>query len=127
MHYADDILVVDDDQPIVQMIIDVLAEEGYAVRTAMSPHEARIAIAERRPNLVLCDIHMPGETGLMFVSDLRSSALADVPVIFMSADITVVRKLWMDDSTCCLLKPFGIVELIDSIAQHLRRDRVVAS
>jgi DNA-binding response OmpR family regulator len=83
MHDADDILVVDDDQPIVQMITDVLVEEGYTVRTALNPHEARLAIAERRPNLVLCDINLPGETGVVLVSSLKDNLLADVPVVFM--------------------------------------------
>jgi DNA-binding response OmpR family regulator len=126
MHCANDILIVDDDQPIVQMIIDVLTEEGYAVRAALSPHDARVAIAERRPSLMLCDIHMPGETGVALVSNLKNSGLADVPVIFMSADARAARKLSIDNSTLCLLKPFDIGELIDCIAQRLCRDRVVA-
>ena len=126
MHCTDDILIVDDDQPIVQMIIDVLTEEGYTVRAALSPRDARVAIAERRPSLMLCDIHMPGETGVTLVSNLKNSGLADVPVIFMSADVRAARKLLIDNSTLCLLKPFDIGELIDCIAQHLCRDRVVA-
>jgi CheY-like chemotaxis protein len=127
MHDADTILVVDDDQPIVEMIADVLAEEGYAVRTALSPREARGAIAERRPNLVLCDVNLPGETGVSLVRSLKNSVLADVPVVFMSADIRAIRELSVDGSTFCLLKPFYIDDLIQCIAQHLCRDQFVAS
>jgi CheY-like chemotaxis protein len=93
MHYADDILVIDDDQPILEMITEVLTEEGYIVRTSLSPREARVAIAERCPSLVLCDIHLPEETGVMLVNSLKASALADVPVVFITAEMRAVREL----------------------------------
>jgi DNA-binding response OmpR family regulator len=127
MHYADDILVIDDDQPILEMITEVLTEEGYIVRTSLSPREARVAIAERCPSLVLCDIHLPEETGVMLVNSLKASALADVPVVFIMADMRAVRELSKDSSTLYLLKPFDIDELIDWVAQHLCRDRVAAT
>jgi DNA-binding response OmpR family regulator len=116
------ILVVDDDPPIVEFIAELLTDEGYRVCTALTPADARAAIAKRRPDLVLLDLHMPGISGYVLAHDLRSDGLADVPIIMMTADANTTSNLSMDDIAFCLLKPFDLDDLLNCVAKHMRRE-----
>src|SRR5215216_3836081 len=111
MPSAGDILVVDDDRPIAEFIAEALTEEGYTVRTAMNPKEACAAIVERRPNLVLVDLHLAGKPGDVLVRNLRNDGLIDVPVIMMTADTRAASELSMDGIAFCLMKPFDLDDL----------------
>ena len=84
MSNAGDILIVDDDQPIVDFITEALTDEGYTVRSAFSVAGALDATAARIPDLIIMDLHMPGKTGDIFVRELRSDGRADVPVVLMT-------------------------------------------
>ena len=126
MQYVGDILVVDDDQPIVQLIAEVLTDEGYTVRTALNPADAHAAIADRYPDLILMDYHMPGQSGDALIHDLKANGLAAVPAILMTADVKAARELSMEGIAFCLLKPFDLNALIDCVTKHMRRDRAVA-
>jgi CheY-like chemotaxis protein len=118
MKTTDDILVVDDEQSITDMIAEVLTDEGYTVRTALTVTDARALIAEHRPNLVLFDLHMPGDSGYTLARDLHTDGLADVSFVLMTADTQAVRELSMEGIDFCLLKPFELDELIDCVAKY---------
>ena len=81
-----DILVLDDDQPIVEFMFEALQEEGYTVRTALGEASALALVGERRPDLILADLHLGGTNGMDFVHHLAKIGSADVPVILMTAD-----------------------------------------
>jgi two-component system CheB/CheR fusion protein len=66
------ILVVDDDLPTQEAICEVLRDMGAEVKVASSAAEAMIAVAAFRPQLLLCDIAMPGEDGYGFIRRLRA-------------------------------------------------------
>ncbi|HXU23878.1 MAG TPA: response regulator [Tepidiformaceae bacterium] len=77
------ILVVDDDQPVRVMLARLLRAQGYTVVQATSATEARKVLERQRPDLLISDIVMPGESGI----DLRRH-VADrwpgLPVILVS-------------------------------------------
>ena|SRR5215213_9062014 len=125
MQTTADILVVDDDQSIAELITEVLTDEGYTVRACLTVADARTIIAEHRPDLVLLDLHMPGESGHMLVPDLTTDGLADVSIILMTADVQAARELSMDGTDFYLPKPFDLDELIDCVAKHVRRNCAV--
>ena len=58
------ILVVDDELEIRQLVSEILEDEGYEVTVAENAEQARAACLERRPDLVLLDIWMPGTDGI---------------------------------------------------------------
>jgi len=122
MQYAGDILVVDDEPAIVELIAEVLMDEGYSVRTAFTPEDARTAIAERRPDLMLLDIYLRGEKGDALARDLNSDGRANVSVILMTADAKAAGELSMESIAYCLLKPFDLDELVDCVTKHIRRN-----
>jgi CheY-like chemotaxis protein len=120
MSNAGDILIVDDDQPIVDFITEALADEGYTVRSALDVAGALEAMAARVPDLVLMDLHMPGKTGDMFVHDLRRNGCADLPVVLMTADSQSARALEAKGIAMCLLKPFDLDDLLACVAKYIR-------
>lgn len=121
MQHAGDILVIDDHLPTVAFIADALTDEGYTVRTAPDAAHAQQALAERRPDLVLVDLHLPGKPGDLLARDLQNDRLHNVPVIIMTADVRLASALSSDRTAFCLMKPFNLSDLFDCVATHLRR------
>jgi DNA-binding response OmpR family regulator len=120
MNNVGDILIVDDDQPIVDFISEALAEEGYTVRSAFSVAGALDATAARIPDLIIMDLHMPGKTGDVFVRDLRRNGYADMPVVLMTADSVSAKALEAEGIALCLLKPFDLDDLLACVAKYIR-------
>jgi DNA-binding response OmpR family regulator len=101
------ILVVDDERFIVDLIADVLEDEGFAVIRAYDGLQATRAIHRRLPNLVIADIMMPRLDGLTLARTLRDRK-DPVPVILMSA----ARRELVDFDVPFLPKPFDIDEIV---------------
>src|ERR1700719_330459 len=80
-----DVLIVDDEADIRELVAGILADEGYAVRTAGDSDQALTAIRARRPSLLVLDIWMQGGgmDGLELL-DLVKSLDPDMPVIMIS-------------------------------------------
>ena len=80
-----DVLIVDDEPDIRELVAGILADEGYAVRTAGSSEEAMAAIRARRPSLLILDIWMQGAgmDGLELL-DLVKGIDPDLPVVMIS-------------------------------------------
>jgi DNA-binding response OmpR family regulator len=126
MQSIGDILVIDDEPTIVEFITEALTDEGYVVRTALTAADARATIAERHPDLVLLDVHMPGKSGDVLARDLKNDGLAHVPIIIMTADAQAAKSLAMDGIDYCLAKPFDLDELIECVTKHIQRTRTGA-
>jgi len=122
MQSIGDILVIDNEPTIVDFIAEALTDEGYTVRTALDPQDARATIAARHPDLVLLDLHMPGTSGDVLARDFKNDGLADVPIVMMTADAQKARELSMEGIDYCLAKPFNLDELIEIVAKYIRRD-----
>ncbi len=112
------VLVVDDERPIVNLLRDVLEDEGYTVIEAYDGATALALARSRHPDLVLSDIMMPRMNG----AELARTLLADPPVphltvILMSAaqppDLAGVPV------AAFLGKPFAIAAVSDVVAAHL--------
>ena len=78
-----DILVVDDDPSIATAFQRFLSNEHHDVRVADNAQDAYRAIAERRPDLVLMDIRLPGIDGLQALNEIRGR-FPDVYVVMMT-------------------------------------------
>lgn len=78
------ILVVDDNSETLSFLRDVLSQEGYEVDTSRNAKTALSKVAQRSPDLILSDIHMPELDGLSLLAELRSRR-HDMPVILMTA------------------------------------------
>ena len=79
-----EILIVDDERVIRAGLAQLLSGAGFAVREARDGKSALAAVAERRPDMVLLDIMMPGMDGFEVCEKLLASD-RDLPVIFLTA------------------------------------------
>ncbi|GAB4307028.1 MAG: hypothetical protein Kow0069_04210 [Promethearchaeota archaeon] len=124
------ILVVEDDESIVLGLKTLLAAEGYAVATAGSGEQALRYFEERNeapPDLVICDVLMPGIDGYEFFQKFQSKfPESKVPFIFLSAlsspeDSEVARGLGANEY---LSKPFDPEKLLRLVRKNLERREI---
>ena len=116
------ILVVDDERAIIDLVAMALKYEGFTVSTAASAREARTAVMDFRPALIVLDVGLPDEDGFALVQRLIGDGIK-VPVIFLTArDSTEekVRGLTVGGDDY-VTKPFSIEELVARIRVVLRR------
>jgi len=114
------ILVVDDEIEIIRVLQRSLIAHGYKVFTARSGEEAIEVAAQRRPDLMLLDLVLPGMSGLEVCQRIRMES--NLPIIILSvkdAEEDRVRALDMgaDDY---ILKPFGMNEVLARVRVALR-------
>jgi CheY-like chemotaxis protein len=79
------VLVVDDDRHFCEAIARCLAQRGYDVTCADGGEVAVEAIGERKPDVIVTDILMPGMDGIDLMNWLRDEGL-DIPVIVISGE-----------------------------------------
>ncbi|TQV88916.1 phosphate regulon transcriptional regulator PhoB [Aliikangiella coralliicola] len=121
---AKKILLVEDEQPIREMLRYALEREDYMVEEADCAEKAREMLARKRPDLIVVDWMMPGESGVEFIRRLRKDEiLADLPVIMLTARVEEKDKVKGLDCGAddYLTKPVGIKEFIARIKALLRR------
>ena len=110
------ILVVDDDHDLRESLREILEEEGFATVGACNGEEALELLrtaGQPPPHVILLDIMMPAMTGLDVVERIRrESALAQTPVVFMTAFRTLVKT---DEKSRVLYKPFSVDGVLSAI------------
>jgi two-component system OmpR family response regulator len=116
------VLVVDDERSITDLVGMALKYEGFDVRTAATARDARHAVMDFRPALIVLDVGLPDDDGFSFVQKLIGDGLK-VPVIFLTARDATEDKVHGltvggDDY---VTKPFSIEELVARIRVVLRR------
>jgi DNA-binding NarL/FixJ family response regulator len=81
------ILCIEDDRESAALIAEELLDRGFEVTTVYSGQEGSLAIMQARPDLVLCDISMPGMTGFDLLKRLKdlAPALGRIPFVFLTA------------------------------------------
>lgn len=127
MDRADHVLVVDDDRGIRQLIADYLEKNGMRVSVAANGREMRTVLESGAPDLIVLDLMLPGENGLVLCRELRASRHRTVPVLMLTAlneeaDRIVGLEMGADDY---LSKPFAVRELLARIRAVLRRARML--
>lgn len=111
------ILIIDDDISIGNLEQEVLERSGYSVMRAYSGTEALLILKDRRPDLVLLDLMLPGLSGEEVLPRLRG-----IPVIVVSTKADTENKvaLLLGGAADYLTKPFDTKELLARIAVRLR-------
>ncbi len=118
------IYIVEDDVNISEIESFSLKNSGYDVAVYENAADFERALRDRIPSLVLLDIMLPDESGLVIVEKLRKNPLTKkIPIILVTAKTTELDKvkgfdLGADDY---ITKPFGVMELISRVKALLRR------
>lgn len=118
------ILVVEDEDHIRNNISEILTYENYHVIQASNGIQGVKMAQEYKPDLILCDVLMPGLTGWDVLLELRSNAAtADLQFVFLTAlaDRASARKGMSHGADDYVPKPFTHKELLDSVSTRLKR------
>lgn len=121
------ILVIDDEPEIVRLVRDYLERGGFDVATATTGEDALRVARQRRPDLVILDLNLPGLDGLDVARTLRRDG--DVPIIMLTAradeaDRIAGLELGADDY---VTKPFSPREIVARVRAVLRRSDAALS
>jgi len=122
-----DILIVDDIPANIQLLSQVLSENGYKVRKLISGQRALKAVELQAPDLILLDIKMPGMDGYEVCRQLKASeATCDIPIIFISAldDVFDKVKGFEAGGADYIIKPFEPVEVLARVSAQLKMQRL---
>lgn len=124
---ADRILIVDDDPPVLRMLVRTLAAEGYEAIPAPDGGAALAAVERSVPDLVVLDVAMPGLDGLQVCRRLRAKGIG-VPVLLLTARDAVDDRVAGLDAGAddYLVKPFATEELLARVRALGRRGPATA-
>ena len=112
-------LVVDDDEPIRNVVSDVLSDEGYDVSVAVDGADALTSCRNSCPDLILLDLNMPGVDGRAFLAAYRREQACPAPVVIFSAVQNAVGVATEIAADGFLNKPFVIADLAAIVRRHL--------
>ncbi len=108
------ILIVDDEAPIVELLVDIISEEGHTVLQAQNGMEGLTLARANQPDLVISDVMMPILDGYALLRELRSSPeTAHTQIILMSAAFSQGARLDSNGIVAdgYLRKPFDLAAI----------------
>ncbi len=116
------VLVIDDEIHMRRLAARILELAGYVVLEAASGNEALSIVKNTPPDVITCDISMPGMSGFEFLAAIKASpSTANIPVIMLTAlgqnkDISRATTL---GAAAYISKPFSSAKLIETIQRQL--------
>jgi CheY-like chemotaxis protein len=117
------VLVIDDDFEIVAILTEVLKTEGHEVASASDPVEGMQASRKFKPDLIILDYHMPGNTGAhLFESLRRNNATKATPILFMSGEASpdqILAEISDTEGSRFLPKPVPLADFRAAIRDML--------
>ncbi|MDG9882307.1 response regulator [Pseudomonas sp. GD04058] len=124
---ADHVLIVDDDREIRELVGNYLKKNGLRVTLAADGRQMRSYLEAGQVDLIILDIMLPGDDGLVLCRELRAGKHRATPVLMLTArddetDRIIGLEMGADDY---LVKPFSARELLARINAVLRRTRML--
>ncbi len=114
------VLLVEDSLTETEVITRYLRQAGLRVVSAKSVEEAQIKLQVQKPDLVILDVILPGQSGFELCRELKTnSSTQEIPVVMCSTKGTEADKLWgsMLGANAYIHKPVDQQELIQTIQQ----------
>lgn len=127
MEHVDHILIVDDDREIRELVSSYLIKNGLRATVAADGRQMRSFLETNAVDLIVLDLMMPGDDGLVLCRELRAGKHKATPVLMLTArsdemDRIIGLEMGADDY---LAKPFAARELLARIKAVLRRARML--
>jgi CheY-like chemotaxis protein len=117
------VLVVEDSLTETEVITRYLQQAGLTVVSVKSGEEAQIRLIEQRPDLIILDVILPGQSGFELCRELKTDpGTRQIPVVLCSTKNTDVDKMWgnMLGADAYLTKPVNQQELVQTIQQLIK-------
>jgi len=117
------ILIIEDEPKVLESICESLRENGFEVYPASTGEAGLIALLEKKPDIMILDLNLPGRDGMEILQTVRQHNKA-IHVLILSARDTIEDRVsglnaGADDY---LIKPFALSELIARLGALLRRE-----
>jgi two-component system OmpR family response regulator len=127
MEHVDHILIVDDDREIRELVSTYLTKNGLRTTVAADGRQMRSFLEASSVDLIILDVMMPGDDGLVLCRELRAGKHKATPILMLTArsdemDRILGLEMGADDY---LPKPFAARELLARIKAVLRRTRML--
>ncbi|WEX75559.1 response regulator [Sinorhizobium numidicum] len=127
MEHIDHILIVDDDREIRELVSSYLTKNGLRATAVADGRHMRAFLEANAVDLIILDLMMPGDDGLVLSRELRAGKHKATPVVMLTArtdemDRILGLEMGADDY---LAKPFSARELLARIKAVLRRTRML--
>lgn len=121
------VLIIDDEPNVIETIRELLVTNNYTVCSACDGQEGLRLARNIRPDLIICDIAMPGLTGYEVIKELRNeAAFNSIPFIFLTArtEISDIRSGIDSGADDYITKPFRAIELLKAVETKLKKFEV---
>lgn len=113
------ILIADDEDSLRTLVRAVLeAEDKYLIEEAVDGDEVMIRIKAQKPDILILDIMMPGQSGFEVCEKIKQTAeLKDIKVIILTAKGQVTEEKWAKSigADHFISKPFSPLELLELV------------
>ncbi len=121
---AHHILVVEDSPTFRSLLMNILLSRQYQVTLAEDGVEGLQKVNQIRPDLVICDVHMPGVDGFQVCSTIKNRPeTCLMPVILISGASENAMHAQSTGADAFLLKPFDLEDFLKLVARLLARSR----
>jgi two-component system sensor histidine kinase/response regulator len=124
------IVAIDDNPSVLDTIVNILEAVGYSAKGVLNGGIGAQIVRDRLPDLVICDIKMPGFSGYDVLRELRlDPATASIPIIFLTGQadrerMRVGMEMGADDY---ITKPFTARELLAAVNTQLEKQKAIAT
>ena len=118
------ILIVEDNDKNLKLVRDVLQVKGFSTLEAGTAEDGIRLARERKPDLILMDIHLPGISGIEALKLLRAdAATAAIPVIAVTASVMQQDRKQITEAgfDAYVGKPINLKEFLDAVHAILKR------
>ena len=112
------VLICDDNEVMRSLLRETLVGRGYAIAEAQDGDESIELARKMRPDLIVLDLMMPGQSGLDVLAILRDEpGLAETPVVLLTAAQRAFDRVGTDvfGADRYLVKPFSPIELLSVV------------
>jgi two-component system, cell cycle response regulator DivK len=116
------VLIVEDNEKNMKLARDVLQAKGYSTVEAVTGEEGVKLAKERKPDLILMDIQLPGISGIEAFKQIRGNpSTKGVPVIALTASVTPTDRTAISAAgfDAFLGKPINLKEFLDTVKRLL--------
>jgi two-component system, chemotaxis family, response regulator PixH len=112
------VLLVEDNHAQMELIDSYLREGGHSVIQVLDAKEALNKAVEKKPDLIVTDVVMPGMSGFELCRQLKNHpATANIPIVICSSKDQEIDRLWgmRQGAKAYLVKPFSQEQLIRAV------------
>jgi len=117
------ILVVEDDEAVRTLLVKQLSTEYTVYQAAEAQSAAALLQSIRPPDLIVCDVMMPGMTGIQFARQLKGmDAYKTIPIIFLTAKTGALDVIEGINAGArhYITKPFNMKDLLEKVAKAMK-------